>query len=173
MKYTSLKKYLHRRSLSSACNFIADPSGVSRESIAARNLGGFSSLPEVARSRDRSSLLVTILPFTPVPDYSLGILGLPVDCRPGATFGGHNAFTTPSRGVGKPPHPRGRRVSRLRAWNRDLPDKRVRVGRRSVPFCRFYFGAGVADMPAIRIAAQIVDNAESHRGILPKIPTYN
>ena len=77
------------------------PFGVSHESIAARNLDGFSSLPEVTRSRDRSSLLVTILPFTPVPDNSLGILVLPVYCRPRTTFGGHNAFTTPSHGGGK------------------------------------------------------------------------
>jgi len=64
----------------------------------------------------------------PAPDNSPGILGLPVDCKPGATFGGHNAFTTHSRGEGEPPHPRGRRVSRLRARNRDPPDKGERSG---------------------------------------------
>lgn len=115
----------------------------------------------MARSRDRTSLLVTILsPFTPAPDNSPGILGLPVDCRPGATFGGHTMpLPPPTHGAGEPPHPRGRRVSRLRARNREPSDKRVRVGRRGAPFCRFYFGA--ADMPAIRIAAQMVDNTRT------------
>lgn len=65
-------------------------------------------------------------------------------------------------------HPRGRRVSQLRARHRDLPDKRAR-GTLSL-LLRFYFGTSAADMLAIRIAARIVDNANSYRGILLKIP---
>lgn len=71
-------------------SFIAALGGPSPK-VLAHNLGVFSSLPEAARSRDRT-FLTAILPSYP-PDNSPGILGFPVDCRRRATFGGHNAFT--------------------------------------------------------------------------------
>lgn len=162
--YTPRPKNISADTLSCACSFIADPR-------AAPPPKGFSSLPEVARSRDRTSLLVTILPFTPAPDNSPGILGLPVDCRLRALLSEDTQCLCHPRPRGGRTRPRGRRVSRLRARNRDPSDKRV--GRRGAPFCRFYFGAGAADMPAIRIAAQIADNAEPRHSILLKIPIYN
>lgn len=96
----SKKKISPRQTLSSACSFIAEPR---RGSLPAKVPPQPWRLffPPGSSAVTRPSLLVTIPPFTPAPDNSPGILELPVDRRPGTTFGGHNAFAIPSRGEGK------------------------------------------------------------------------